>query len=42
MNKIRGHFIKGEEVFDNGDVIKVFNPSNNAEISSITCAKKVV
>ena len=40
MNKIRGHFIKGEEVFDNGDVIKVFNPSNNAEISSITCAKK--
>ncbi len=40
MNNIRGHFIEGEEVFDNGDIIKIFNPSNNEEISSITCADK--
>ena len=40
MNIIRGHFIEGEEVFDNGDIIKIFNPSNNEEISSITCADK--
>ncbi len=39
MNKIRGHFIEGKEVFDNGDIIKVFNPTNNEEISSISCAK---
>ena len=40
MNIIRSHFIEGEEVFDNGDIIKIFNPSNNEEISSITCADK--
>ena len=42
MSKNIGHFINGKNVYNKGKSIKIFNPSNDKIIGSITCASKEI
>ena len=42
MSKNIGHFVNGKKVYNKGKSIKIFNPSNDKVIGSITCASKEI
>ena len=42
MSKNIGHFVNGKKVYNKGKSIKIFNPSNDKIIGSITCASKEI
>ena len=42
MSKNIGHFINGKNVYNKWKSIKIFNPSNDKIIGSITCASKEI